>query len=115
MCCNSAPNLRQMTGFGGCYEYRIGVPAGRDLRGILMRVRSFCVGSMALDVQEGYRFLRKFEDFGVRRGVKNSIFGGEALFLGEKRGFWGRKWTRGEIGLLLKKRIKCFCNKGLRW
>ena len=35
MCCNGAPNLRQMTGFGGGYECRIGAPAGRDLWRIL--------------------------------------------------------------------------------
>ena len=44
MSCTGAPNLRQMTGFGGGYEYRIGAPAGRDSWGILRRVRSFRVG-----------------------------------------------------------------------
>jgi len=60
--------------------------------------------------------------FGRKMGIgrwrweKNREFLGAGLdFWAENAGSGGQEWTRGEIGLSLKNRVKCFLDKGLRW
>ena len=63
----------------------------------------------------GLDFWAKNGILGEKCGKNFGILGEEACFGVEKKVFGGRKWTRGEIGLSLKNRVKCFLGKGLRW